>query len=997
MITRERWQKIKDIFNSALNQPAAERIEFVAGACEGDEALRQEVESLISAHEEEDNFLDAPAHELAAEILTVHSPGLLDGQQLGPYTILSSLGAGGMGEVYLAQDVRLNRKIALKLLASEFARDEQRVRRFEQEAHAASALNHPNVCVVHEVGKTADGRHFMAMEFIDGMTLRRRMAQKRLTLKEVLDVAAQVTWALEAAHAAGIIHRDIKPENIMLRRDGYVKVLDFGIAKLNSHSPRVRDDTETEALVHLDTDPGTLLGTAKYMSPEQLREQPVDQRSDIWSLGVVLHEMITGFTPFEAQTTNETIAVILDKQPPRLGFPAGEVPEEFQQLVRKALSKKRRERYQTISQLGSDLRKIRRQISAEDATEKLEQPTLDFEKTVGNQQQKVETAGVVSTMLLKVKSQAIWTADYVLSEIKQHKTAAVFSGVTVAFALLFIGLNPPNLFRRAPSSVSPPTVTVQMTPFTNHGKSVCATISPDGKSVAHAKSRNGMQELLVTSIATAATSVLLEAADVQYRGVTFSRDSNYLYFTRTEKGDTGILYQLALPGNHPRRIKDHVDSPISFSPGGDRFSFVRVSRADGEYSLMVANVDGSNEQTLVTRRDGNRLSLGGPAWSPDGKTIVCGAGWWDKGYRMNLIQVSLEDQRERVIGGKHWFSIQQVAWLEDSTGLIISVKEQPLNPNQLWRISYPQGELVRITNDRVYNEGVGISSDGKSIVTVQSHRDAKIWVAPDGDVRRAKAIASTVGFTYGLGWTGKGKIAFSSMAQDRLNISLTDLDGANQTQLTVNAGDNYTPATSPDGRYIVFASNRTGSFNIWRMSADDGSDPKQLTFSDGNSYPSVLPDGQWIVYDNQDNARPTIWKVPIEGGEPLKLTDSYARMPVVSPENQFIACRYYVEADLRGIAIIPMHGGAPIKLLPIPVMDYQRVQWLANGRALSFVMTVMGTSNIWSYDLDSGSTRQLTDFKDERIFAYSWSPDYKQLACERGSEIRDVIMIKIQE
>jgi len=190
-----------------------------------------------------------------------------------------------LGEVYLAQDVRLDRKIALKVLTWEFARDEDRVRRFEQEARAASALNHPNVCIIHEVGKTADGRHFMAMEFIDGMTLRRRMAQKRLTLKEVLDVAAQITWALEAAHAAGIIHRDIKPENIMLRRDGYVKVLDFGIAKLNAHPPRVRADHEADTAVKLATAPGTLLGTTKYMSPEQLREQPVDRRSDIWSLG----------------------------------------------------------------------------------------------------------------------------------------------------------------------------------------------------------------------------------------------------------------------------------------------------------------------------------------------------------------------------------------------------------------------------------------------------------------------------------------------------------------------------------------------------------------------------------------------------------------------------------------------------------------------------------------------------------------------------------------
>ena len=301
---------------------------------------------------------------------------------------------------------------------------------------------------------------------------------------------------------------------------------------------------------------------------------------------------------------------------------------------------------------------------------------------------------------------------------------------------------------------------------------------------------------------------------------------------------------------------------------------------------------------------------------------------------------------------------------------------------------------MRITNDRTYWDGVGLSSDGKTIVSVQSHRDAQIWVAPDGDAQRARSVVSTVGLSYGLSWTNKGKLVFSSMAQDRLNISLIDPEDGNQTQLTVN-GDNYTPAVSPDGRFIVFASNRTGSFNIWRINAEDGSDLKPLTFSDGNSYPSFLPDGQSVVYDNQNSAKPTLWRLPIEGGEPVKLTEEYARMPVVSPDNQFIACRYYVEEGLRGIAIIPVQGGAPIKLLPIPVMDWQRVQWLANGRALSYVKTVNGTSNLWSYDLDSDSARQLTDFKDERIFSYSWSPDYKLLACERGREVRDVTMIEL--
>src|SRR5205807_1848793 len=244
-----------------------------------------------------------------------------------------------------------------------------------------------------------------------------------------------------------------------------------------------------------------------------------------------------------------------------------------------------------------------------------------------------------------------------------------------------------------------------------------------------------------------------------------------------------------------------------------------------------------------------------------------------------------------------------------------------------------------------------------------------------------------------LDWTSKGKIVFSSMAGNNENISLINPDGSDQRQLTVNAGDNYTPAASPDGRFIVFTSNRTGSFNVWRMSAEDGSELKQLTFSDGNSYPSCSADGQWVLYDNQSNPTFAVWKVPIDGGDPVKLVDNNnARMPVVSPDNEFIACRYDVETG-QEVAILPFQGGRPIKLLPITIMDRQRVQWTADGRALTYIKPVNGAYNIWSYDLNNDSSKQLTDFKSDQIFAYAWSADYRQLACLRGIEARDVMMI----
>jgi serine/threonine protein kinase/dipeptidyl aminopeptidase/acylaminoacyl peptidase len=997
MITRERWQRIKDLFNRALQRPAADRVKFLAEACEGDDSIRAEVESLISAHEEDESFLDGPAYEFAAEMLADESPELKAGDRLGPYTVLSVLGKGGMGEVYLAQDARLGRNIAVKLLAPEFARDEQRVLRFEQEARAASALNHPNVCVIHEIGRAEDGRHFMAMEFIDGLTLRRRMAQKRLTLTEALDVAVQVAWALEAAHAAGIVHRDIKPENIMLRRDGYVKVLDFGIAKLNRHPTHSHISPEVSTVAHLHTAPGTLMGTVKYMSPEQLREQPIDARTDIWSLGVVLHEMVTGFTPFEAPTTNDTIAAILERHPTRLDFFATEVPEGFRQVIRKALSKKRRERYQTIKELAADLRELRRQQSNKSGTERSQQATLDLDMTGTDEKPLVGTGG--STILSKFKLQALRTADYVLSEIKQHKKAAIFTGATAIFAALLLIPKVQCWTGRAPCSGGLSTPSWQSRSHTNSAKSVCAAISPDGRFVAHAEEKDGKQSLLLTLIDNpGAPQEMVPPSEVAYRGITFSRDGTHVYFTiQKAKDELSVLHQVPILGGVSSKIKEGVDSPISFSPNGDRFAFVRSHSVRREYSLVISGVDGTGERILVTKRDANTLSVG-PAWSPDGKTIVCAVGWWANGYHASLVEYDVETGNERPIKSQPWYSIFQVAWLQDGSRLIICAQERSLRPIQLWQVSYPDGESKKISTDQLDYESVSVSGDGNTIASVQRHRVGKVFVAPDGDALRAKAITSTVARVYGLDWTTKDKIVLSSMAGDDLNLSLLDADGSQEAQVTANTGDNYTPATSRDGKYIVFASNRTGSLNIWRINAADGSDPKQLTFSDANSYPSVSPDGQWVFYDNQNDSTFTVWKVPIDGGAAVQLTDQYTRMPIVSPNGQLFACRYLVEGGSREIAIFPVSGGSnPIERLPIRVLDWQRIQWTADGRALTYIDTVKGISNIWRYDLTSRLPKQLTDFKtDETTFAYSWSPDYKQLACHRGTNIRDVIIFSHQ-
>ena len=361
-MTPERWQHIKTVFYGALACPPSERDSFLDSACAGDDAVRREVSELISAHGESDEFLSAPAFQLAARSLGRKPEALAPEQLISHYRIISSLGAGGMGEVYLAEDTRLRRRVALKLLPPSFTGETDRVLRFAQEARAASALSHPNVCTIHEVGEGEDGRHFIVMEYVDGVTLRRHMQSKRMDVAEVLEVAIQMASGLTAAHVLGVVHRDVKPENVMLRPDGIVKVLDFGLAKLTEKQPPADSTMPTQPRVQTET--GMLMGTASYMSPEQARGLAVDARTDIWSLGVVLYEMLEGRTPFEGATNSDVIVSVLEREPLPLSRDA-EVTAGLERIVSKALRKRKEQRYQTLGDLVVDLKNLKEELEVE--------------------------------------------------------------------------------------------------------------------------------------------------------------------------------------------------------------------------------------------------------------------------------------------------------------------------------------------------------------------------------------------------------------------------------------------------------------------------------------------------------------------------------------------------------------------------------------------------------------------------------------------------------
>jgi Tol biopolymer transport system component/DNA-binding winged helix-turn-helix (wHTH) protein len=549
---------------------------------------------------------------------------------------------------------------------------------------------------------------------------------------------------------------------------------------------------------------------------------------------------------------------------------------------------------------------------------------------------------------------------------------------------------------------------VDLAKLTASGNAMFPAISRDGKFVAYAAEDDGLQSLWVRQVASGGSAQIVAPTEIIFGGLTFSLNDNFIYYIARRKGEgLNKLYQVPLLGGAPREIMADVGSPITFSPNGQYFAFVRNYMTQQETALIVAKLDGSEERKLATRKRPEMLSLRGPSWSPDGRLIACAAVVTGQGESsMQVLAIRVEDGSSEPIGSQTWTFVGQVAWLGDGSGLVFNAWERRwgVYGDQIWLLTFPKGEARPVTKDMNNYEGVSVSAnlaEPGAIITQRTDRVSRISIVSKGadgfDPESAARIQSGFGGNYsemfGLDWTPDERLVYGSQASGNVDVWITTADGKRQKQLTRNAQTDFMPVVTPDGRYIVFVSDRAGSGQIWRMDLEGG-DLKQLTRGKNDNFPSLSPDGRWVVYRSSTSGGPSLWKVSIDGGEPTQLSAASAARPWVSPDGKWIAC---FSQDLKDgnfkVALIPFVGGEPALVEGMEQPEFFSLRWSPDSRALTYIATRQGVSNIWSKPIDGGPARQLTKFTADRIFRFAWSRDGKLLACERGMIINDAVLI----
>ncbi len=913
-----------------------------------------------------------------------------------------------MGEVFLAHDTSLDREVAIKVLLPEFCSNSDRVNRFKLEARAASALNHPNIITIYEIGEDGD-KLFISTEFIKGETLRSLIERKALDFSSTLNIAEQITSAVATAHAAGIIHRDIKPENIMVRADGIVKVLDFGLAK----PTQVESEAETRELV--STKAGMVMGSVGYMSPEQSRGKEVDARTDLWSVGVVLYEMLSGKTPFDGETMTDILANIIHKDPIPIGEKIENCPHELHRIVKKSLKKDREERYQTAKDFLLDIKNLRREMEFEHELEVSISPnrfneiiSRSHELTQKSFGQKVTNENAQTQILANANTTQISQA--IVNEPKSKKRTSMVLVAVLGLSLLgglwalsYFNWQKPRLANSF-TSVSTEKIPIKKTVFG-------VEFSPDSKFLAYVEGSQGSKtRLVLRNFENGSEKDIVPFENSSIALIGFSPDSNYIYFRKSIKAGIGAaLFRVPILGGEPKQIAFDVDSGGSFSPDGKQIVFHRHTITPSKDEIFIINADGGEEKLIYTNTE-NHVH---PQWSPDGKTIVLSHFDKTKGQgnaSMRFGWIPANGGNFTVLGNNYFSQLNDYRWLKDGSGLLVSGVLAKENNNRLFTVSFPDGLIERVTKDANDYYGNSITADGKTIATIQATTNSGIWefdlasknakqITPNNEERKGYSALTA---------TPDGKLLYSKFdGKESVDLWQMNADGTNENLLSGGNGENRVRYISNDGSFIVFDSVRNGSQEFWKMNAD-GTNQVQLTKSPEfqKTFTGITPDNKSLLYKQQDfnGSQTSIVKLNLETNETSTLwadEKTYLQNAILSPDGKMII---YAAAPItfdngtisQASLFIASFDGIKLgetKVLQ-KVANVRQVRFAQDGKSLLYIETENDGADLYRLNLSDGKTLKITNFNLESLYRFTLSPDGKKVYFVRGSNTREVVLIK---